>query len=104
MWESIVDPRANNVTSIMPKFKLSDDEVKALTVFLKSRRGMNFTETSLDLYRARLSEPPPEVSAEPAPDALEREELISMGERLVGDRACLACTSSGMKTARSPPT
>ncbi len=37
----------------MPKFNLSDDDVKALVIFLKSRRGMNFAETSL----AALSRP-----------------------------------------------
>ena len=39
-------PRANLATSFMPKFNLNEDEVKALVVFLKSRRGMNFAETS----------------------------------------------------------
>ena len=48
LWESIVEPRANLATSFMPKFKLSDEDVKALVIFLKSRRGVNFAETSLD--------------------------------------------------------
>ena len=48
LWESVVDPRANCATSFMPKFNLTDDEVRALVIFLKSRRGINFAETSLD--------------------------------------------------------
>ena len=47
LWESIVDPRANLATSFMPKFNLANDDVKALVIFLKSRRGMNFAETAL---------------------------------------------------------
>ena len=45
LWESIVDPRANLATSFMPKFNLSEADVRALVIFLKSRRGINFAET-----------------------------------------------------------
>ena len=55
LWESIVDPRANLATSFMPKFNLSDEDVKDLVIFLKSRRGINFNETSLARYRAHLN-------------------------------------------------
>ena len=54
LWESIVEPRANLATSFMPKFQLSDADVKALVIFLKSRRGVNFAETSLDRYKAHI--------------------------------------------------
>ncbi len=54
LWESIVEPRANLATSFMPKQVLSEEEIKSLVIFLKSRRGVNFTETHLDRYRAGL--------------------------------------------------
>ncbi len=55
LWESIVEPRANLATSFMPKFNLSDADVEALVIFLKSRRGVNFAETSLDRYKAHVA-------------------------------------------------
>ncbi len=104
LWEAIVDPRSNSATSVMPKFKLTDDEVKALVIFLSSRRGMNFAETSLDRYRARLGEPAPAVS-EPviAPSELAPEELTALGERLVDERACLACHKLGAEDGEIAP-
>ena len=56
LWEHTVNPRAFSATSFMPKFDLTDDQLKALVIFLKSRRGMNFAETSLDQYRAHLQQ------------------------------------------------
>jgi len=83
LWESIVEPRANLATSFMPKFNLSDDDVKALVIFLKSRRGVNFAETSLDRYKAHIENIsvviPPGTAGEKA------------GEQLIHDRACTAC-------------
>ena len=101
IWESIVDPRANSAASFMPKFNLTDEEVKALTIFLKSRRGMNFSETSLDRYKATLAkgEPgqalihggvltsPPETGTPTAG--------VAYGERLVYDKSCMACHKLG---------
>lgn len=102
LWESIVEPRANSATSFMPKFNLSDDEIKALVVFLKSRRGMNFSETSLDRYRASLnkgkaeSSSPAEVGGTtPKTEPVTGASLISLGEKLVNDRSCLACHKLG---------
>jgi len=83
LWESIVEPRANLATSFMPKFNLADDDVKALVIFLKSRRGVNFAETSLDVYKAHVANAavviPPGTAGEKA------------GEQLLTDRACTAC-------------
>lgn len=42
--------------SFMPKFNMKPDEVKALVVFLKSRKGMNFAETGLERYKLRLAD------------------------------------------------
>jgi sulfur oxidation c-type cytochrome SoxX len=83
LWESIVEPRANLNTSFMPKFQLGEADVKALVIFLKSRRGVNFAETSLDRYKAHIENVavviPPGTAGEKA------------GEQLLTDRACTAC-------------
>ena len=83
LWESIVEPRANLATSFMPKFNFSDADVKALVIFLKSRRGVNFAETTLDRYKAHIANIavviPPGTAGEKA------------GEQLINDRACTAC-------------
>lgn len=110
LWESIVDPRANSKTSVMPKFNLNEAEVRALTTFLKSRRGINYSETSLDRYRATLSgkegaakEQPgqpaqpgavgPATVAAMAPGASATAVAPSatLGEKLINDKSCLAC-------------
>jgi sulfur oxidation c-type cytochrome SoxX len=95
LWESIVDPRANLATSFMPKFQLSPDDVKALVIFLKSRRGINFAETDLQRYRAtHMAEPAPAASLV-KPAVLKTQVVVSEGERLVQDRACTACHKLG---------
>ena len=93
LWESIDEPRANLATSFMPRQKLTDDEIKALVIFLKSRRGKNYSETYLDRFRARLEG----VSAEPSEsgDLESDEEVVALGGRLVKERACLACHKLG---------
>ncbi|MEO8595811.1 MAG: c-type cytochrome [Candidatus Solibacter sp.] len=87
LWESIVEPRANLVSSFMPKFNLPEADVRALVVFLKSRRGVNFAETSLDRYKAHVANIavviPPGTAGEKA------------GEQLITDRACTACHKLG---------
>jgi mono/diheme cytochrome c family protein len=83
LWESVVEPRANLATSFMPKFNLAEADVRALVIFLKSRRGVNFAETSLDRYKAHVANVavviPPGTANEKA------------GEQLLNDRACTAC-------------
>jgi len=83
LWESIVEPRANLDTSFMPNFHLGAEDVKALVIFLKSRRGVNFAETSLDRYKAHIANVavviPPGTAGDKA------------GEQLLADRACTAC-------------
>ncbi len=87
LWESIVEPRANLASSFMPKFNLAERDVRALVVFLKSRRGVNFAETSLDRYKAHVENVavviPPGTAGEKA------------GEQLITDRACTACHKLG---------
>lgn len=92
LWEHTVNPRAFQPTSFMPKFDLSDDEIKALTVFLKSRRGINFAETSLGQYRARLQQAKAEEAAKPQTTAAPSS---ARGEQLIGERSCTACHKLG---------
>ena len=100
LWEHSVDPRAFQPTSFMPKFDLSDDEIKALTVFLKSRRGINFAETSLGKYRARLQQTKVDET-----DKLQTSSAPSAahGEQLVGERSCTACHKLGEHDGRIAP-
>ena len=90
LWESIVDPTANLATSFMPKFHLNEGEVKALVIFLKSRRGMNFAETSIERYRASLNARRDNAvdTSEPAKTAAG---LEAHGRQLIEDKACTAC-------------
>jgi mono/diheme cytochrome c family protein len=83
LWESIVEPRANLVTSFMPKFNLSEADVRSLVIFLKSRRGVNFAETEMDRYKAHVANAPVVI-----PPGTEN---LKAGEQLISDRACTAC-------------
>ena len=103
LWESIVDPRANLATSFMPKFNLSESDVRDLVIFLKSRRGVNFAETSLQRYRAALNakRPSEETGKElPAPQGAA---LLAAGEKAVGERACTACHKLGERDGGIAP-
>ena len=95
LWESIVEPRANLATSFMPDFHLGDADVKALAIFLKSRRGVNFAETTLDRYKAHIANVavviPPGTAGEKA------------GEQLIAGRACTASSRRGFMR-RAPST
>jgi len=100
LWEHTVNPRAFQPTSFMPKFDLTDDEIKALTVFLKSRRGINFGETSLGQYRARLQlVKAGGVSQSQAPTA----PSPAAGEQLIRDHSCTACHKIGDRDGRIAP-
>lgn len=97
IWESIDDPRANSPTSFMPKFKLTDEETRALTIFLKSRRGFNYAETSLDRYRANLkrSDSPQTSNADQASSTTPVADPVKLGQQLVNERYCVACHKLG---------
>ncbi|MBL8222810.1 MAG: c-type cytochrome, partial [Bryobacterales bacterium] len=99
LWESIADPRAGMASSFMPKFQLSDGDVKALVIFLKSRRGINLTETQLSQFRTRLR---PAAVVEPTPAAA-NVDLVARGKQLVQDRACAACHKLGEKDGAIAP-
>jgi len=100
LWEHTVNPRAFQPTSFMPKFDLSDEEIKALTVFLKSRRGINFAETSLGQYRARLQQAKAEETAKPETLAAFS---AARGEQLIGERSCTACHKLGERDGHIAP-
>ncbi len=95
LWESIVEPRANLASSFMPNFHLPEADVRALAIFLKSRRGVNFAETSLDRYKAHVENVavviPPGTAGEKA------------GEQLITDRACTACHKIGNRDGGIAP-
>lgn len=91
LYESIVAPRANLATSFMPQFTLSSEETKDLVIFLKSRRGMNFNETSIERYRAKLEAPAAPSAVLPAAAAAP----AAQGALLVRRRACAACHKIG---------
>ncbi|MEZ5355671.1 MAG: c-type cytochrome [Bryobacteraceae bacterium] len=100
LWESIIEPRANSSTSFMPKFELTSDEVKALVIFLKSRRGVNLAETSIDRYRMRMADSRKEDgSAVPVAMTVSAER----GRQLIDERACLACHKLEDKDGRIAP-
>jgi mono/diheme cytochrome c family protein len=95
LWESIAEPRASLATSFMPKFNVSDGDTKALVIFLKSRRGVNFAETTLDRYKAHVANAavvvPPGTAGEKA------------GESLLIERACTACHKLGERDGGVAP-
>ncbi|MEZ5307093.1 MAG: c-type cytochrome [Pyrinomonadaceae bacterium] len=118
IYESIVDPRANSKTSFMPQFKLTEEETKALTVFLKSRRGFNFAETNLDRYRAALDKGHVETSKPPTTDTNTENAdkgdtteattsapstSVALGQTLVDQKACAACHKIGDKDGGIAP-
>jgi len=99
LWEHTVNPRAFQPTSFMPKFDLSDDEIKALTVFLKSRRGINFAETSLGQYRARLQQTKAiDANKRAVPTA-----SSARGQELISERSCTACHKLGDRDGHIAP-
>jgi cbb3-type cytochrome oxidase cytochrome c subunit len=83
--ESILEPKANNHESMMPTMDLTEREVKALTIYLKSLTGENLVEGSVTQYEAVRqwkSEPPGEVPA-----------TLESGRQVFEDKACTACHS-----------
>ncbi len=105
LWGHIVDPRDYTPTSIMPKFKLTDDERKALVIFLKSRRGATSAEGPVAQYEMDVSTTPPvpesvaavqsKITAAATPAA--------RGEQLIEGYACLSCHKLGDKDGGISP-
>ena len=99
LWEHTVNPRAFSATSFMPKFDLTDNDIKAIVIFLKSRRGLNFAETSMEQYRSRIHE----TKAAPGGAASGATPASVRGEQLIAQRSCTACHKFGEKDGHIAP-
>jgi mono/diheme cytochrome c family protein len=93
LWGHLVDPRAYTPTSIMPQFKLSDDDKKALVIFLKSRRGSNMAESPVEAFRlnAAVTSSVPESVLPAEGTAAAALTSAARGETLIQQYACLSC-------------
>lgn len=81
--ESIVDPRANNFESMMPKMELTDHEVQALVIYLKSLTGESLLLGPVERYyslKTWKAMRPAEVPV-----------TVESGMKVFGDKACNAC-------------
>jgi mono/diheme cytochrome c family protein len=81
--ESLLDPKANNIESIMPAMELEEDETEALLVYLKSLTGENLVIGPVAHHNAM------EVWKEALPE--EVEVSVESGAALFGKMACNAC-------------
>lgn len=81
--ESITNPRANNFESMMPKMEMTKDEVKALTIFMKSLTGENLIKGPVERYYALKAW----KTAKPAEVAL----TVESGKQVFAAKHCNAC-------------
>ncbi len=95
LTESIVDPKANAITSIMPKFVMAQKDVQALTVFLKSRRGRQMFEDPVTL-RIKTKEWEQEA-------ARELSETPDAGQMAFDERFCASCHKLGQEDGKLAP-
>ncbi len=81
--ESIVEPKANNIESIMPKMELTEDEIKAMTIYLMSLTGENLMQGPVTKYvsvKNWKAQKPEEVVVS-----------VESGQKLFEQKACNAC-------------
>lgn len=81
--EAIVDPKANNPESLMPHLGVTEEEVKALVIYLKSLTGEDLVDGPVRNYLAlrtwdNQGKPTVEISVE-------------SGARLFQSKGCYAC-------------
>lgn len=97
LWGHIVNPRAYTPTSIMPQFKLNDEERKALVIFLKSRQGVNFDQSAVTGYKLAASSEKlvPESAAAVESKLSASLSSAARGEQLIEGYACLSCHKLG---------
>jgi cytochrome c2/cytochrome c553 len=92
---AIENPKAILESSIMPKFSLSPEEVKALSYFLKSRVKEPYYETPMTrLFKEREQE------------RLEKKSLpkpVPAGKELLKEKRCLACHKFGESEGQIGP-
>ena len=82
----------------MPQFKLSDDDRKALVIFLKSRRGvkpLRIVRRSVPSWRRNTTPPVPESVAAVAASITAAATPAARGEQLIEGYACLSCHKLG---------
>ncbi len=85
LMESLVDPKANNLESLMPKMKLTEEEKKALLIYLESLTGEDLVDGPvLDLYAQKKWAEREEAVVEVS---------VKSGEKLFKSLACNACHS-----------
>ncbi len=81
--ESMKDPKASNIESLMPKMDLSENDVKALVIYLKSLTGENLVGGPVGHFIDRkkwIGQKPEEV-----------EVSIDSGRKVFEKKACIAC-------------
>jgi mono/diheme cytochrome c family protein len=84
---AIENPKADLVNSIMPKFSLSPDEIKAISYFLKSRVKESYYETPM-IRMAKQREQERLEEQGPA-------KRVLSGQNLLKEKKCLACHKFG---------
>ena len=100
LWEHTVNPRAYLALPPSCRSSISPTiEIKAIVVFLKSRRGMNFAETSMEKYEAKLHETETTFFRMPG----NKLPPPAVGETLIDQRACTACHKLGDKDGHIAP-
>jgi len=90
LWGHIVNPRDYTATSIMPQFKLSDDDRKALVIFLKSRRGTSLAESPMESFAMKFAVQNPRPEGVTSIDTKAVTPAVR-GEQLIQQYACLSC-------------
>jgi mono/diheme cytochrome c family protein len=93
LWGHTAAPRAYSVTSIMPKFEMTDAERTSLVIFLKSRHGNSQSESDVQKYNDKNAAAvvlPESATALEGADAAKMSQ-VERGEKLIHGLACLSC-------------
>ncbi len=92
---AIEDPKADPENSIMPKFSLSPEQIKAISYFLKSRMKESFQETPMaKMVRIKEQARRKERGGEKVPPA---------GKDVLREKKCLACHKFGTDDGQIAP-
>jgi sulfur oxidation c-type cytochrome SoxX len=94
LYGRIADPKSILATSIMPRFKLAPDQIQALAIFLKSRKGRNFAETEIQRFKVKATGGNELIKNFIKPVDTKGDQAKA-GQQLVTDRACTACHKLG---------
>jgi cytochrome c2 len=92
---AVENPKADLENSIMPKFGLSPEEVKALSYFLKSRVKQPYYETPMMRLLKEREQERLEKKSPP--------KLIRVGKDLLKEKKCLACHKFGESDGQIGP-